>query len=461
MVKPNRVIVLVAAVSVVTGALLALVAGIAVLFLTGKIEFSGEPTPSPAAALETFTPIVATVSAPTAVAAIPAPTPTSVPSPFKTLVLVTPTPATQASVVTLSRAVCADPYGAAQSPTAQPIAVVIPVIPRLQPTPEELLSKPWRRGIWQDDQEQPWGTGIQAIALGFDYSTLFASFSYNDGRSVLYKSEDTGTTWRLIKDGPTYAGTLTIDTDNPEYLYGQESRGKGLYQSSDSGDSWSSIEAPGRVVFASGDLLYATSDGALFCSSDHAETWREISTLNATLVVVPHYSSILYKYKSGTLHMSKDGGLSWSPLAPPDGGWPGRLLAFAVNRADPPTLYLGIMEKGLAATNAINPDGWSTRSWPPDVGAIRTLAFHPTNADVMALTSDQGVFATYDGGASWVPLHEAGHRIGNVVYQDLPAMHRLSEAGEGLPRPVMVTSGSPWTICVGAYNGVWCHRGVD
>ena len=80
---------------------------------------------------------------------------------------------------------------------------------------------------------------------------------------------------------------------------------------------------------------------------------------------------------------------------------------------------------------------------------VQSIATHPSDPGVLAIRTTDGLLITSDAGASWIPLHQAGYQIENVSYPRLP---------EGVNGPV-VTTGSPWTICIGSVNGVWCHRG--
>ena len=124
-----------------------------------------------------------------------------------------------------------------------------------------------------------------------------------------------------------------------------------------------------------------------------------------------------------------------------------------VQLGDPPYLY-GFADGRYLRTSALNPEGWTEVNVPSEAGVVRALSLHPSDPNVFAVVGDGGVFATFDGGSSWVPLHEAGHMIGNTLYQGLPVA-RYSGG-----RPVVVSTGSPWTICIGSDTGGWCHRGL-
>ena len=228
-----------------------------------------------------------------------------------------------------------------------------------------------------------------------------------------------------------------------------------MWRSTDGVDSWTLLDSPTNVaaIAVSSEYLYVVRDFSLFRSADQGETWREINKQIGSaqdILLVPTHPSIMYIRIGGELYVSKDGGFSWTLIR--DANSSLRIADFAIDSADPPSIYVGVTNRGLLRANALNPEEWSVIALPSEPGNFHALATHPSDPDVLAVAIGTGVFATLDGGASWVPLHEAGHLIGNVTYEGLPYTSG---------RPIVVMSGSPWTICIGSDTGVWCHGGVE
>jgi len=149
--------------------------------------------------------------------------------------------------------------------------------------------------------------------------------------------------------------------------------------------------------------------------------------------------------------MSKDAGVSWTPVledGPPKGlGAVSEVSDIAFYFADPPNIYANMGGQIWKATDATDPREWSVMG-AADVTGGGEMAFQPGNPKVMAILTGTRLSGTLDRGHSWVPLHQAGYEIGNVVYQGLPPG----------ARSLTITAGFPWTICIGSDTGVWCHK---
>ena len=199
--------------------------------------------------------------------------------------------------------------------------------------------------------------------------------------------------------------------------------------------------------------------GGLFQSPDKGESWRLINGWlpGITLLSVAGDPATMYlawrTSNSYGLQWSREGGRSWdSPTDAATGditNW--RVSDFSIDLSESSTLYVAVAGEGLLSISAQNPREYAVL-WSSDTAEteVQSVATHPNYPDVLAIRTTEGLFVTSDGGASWVPLHQAGYQISNVLYQGLP---------EGVNGPV-VTTGSPWTICIGSVNGVWCHHGT-
>jgi photosystem II stability/assembly factor-like uncharacterized protein len=76
------------------------------------------------------------------------------------------------------------------------------------------------------------------------------------------------------------AHSITYDPRQPDQLY--TATGKGLFRSTDGGESWIEMTSPGSKVvalaFARSGILYAMNEkGALFRSADQGSTWKQVN----------------------------------------------------------------------------------------------------------------------------------------------------------------------------------------
>ena len=167
-------------------------------------------------------------------------------------------------------------------------------------------------------------TSLGRIAKGLNLETLRAA-----GKNLLagtsqglYRSEDSGQSWtKAIPDGSAvdqiFAGPYSTNTVIVK-------SGAGLSKSSDGGFSWSPVAMPVVLsdiyqvaVGLDGKLLVGAAQG-LFQSNDDGRTWRRAEgQLGRGMVryVLFHPSRRLaFAVQDRAIYISKDGGLSWSPL---------------------------------------------------------------------------------------------------------------------------------------------------
>jgi photosystem II stability/assembly factor-like uncharacterized protein len=165
--------------------------------------------------------------------------------------------------------------------------------------------------------------------------------------SGLYKSIDSGVTWTLsngaLQPWVTYAGTfidtrsVAVDPANSQTVY-IGTNGRGLYQSSDGGGSWSSVLSPTDAIpcllFAAGTpaTLYVCDTGnGVQSSTDGGAHFAPVNdglgTLDVTTLVQDTSTGDLYAASSLGVYV-KHGTQSWTALDAPC--WPGGAAGPAV-----------------------------------------------------------------------------------------------------------------------------------
>ncbi|WP_447978050.1 WD40/YVTN/BNR-like repeat-containing protein [Candidatus Nitrospira bockiana] len=152
-----------------------------------------------------------------------------------------------------------------------------------------------------------------------------------------YRSTDAGASWKKINTGlippeildaslSLGVNMLTIDPEHPDTVYAGTT--KGLFKTTDMGNSWSRIGEmlPDQYISTvvidprAPQTLYVAGRAGVFKSSDGGRNWqavnRGLTTTNIrTLIISPLDSHVLYAGTNGSgLYRSTDGGEQWTPL---------------------------------------------------------------------------------------------------------------------------------------------------
>lgn len=239
-------------------------------------------------------------------------------------------------------------------------------------------------------------------------ATLYAS-----SRGGLYRSDDSGGTWRRLRSD-SFASMTAFDPTDPATIYG--SGGK----SADGGLTWSalatgdvasyvtSLALSARSLFAAGMDQLGTV--AVFRSDDGGSTWSTLHTglpqyKNAlsSIAVDPSQSGIVYAGVSGPaknilpgVFKSENDGLVWFPAGEglPDGG----VLDLVVDPSRPQTVFAGTFDGPYRTV-----DGG--RTWTPrNVGMtspVSDLAIDPTDSNRLYAATGSELFRSTDEGATW------------------------------------------------------------
>jgi len=284
-----------------------------------------------------------------------------------------------------------------------------------------------------------------------------ASFGLDNYYGVgIYKSTDGGRTWQhLGEDVFTGLGIprIMVHPQNPDLVYvatsltgvmGPKSPIRGLYRSTDGGQTWKMILGCQNCAGASDlvmdprnpNVLYvAFWEIGIFKSTDGGLHWTRLvrglpdsNFGNVRLAIAPSNPNVLYagfeyrvpgRYVGGLVFKSTDGGESWEYLqnAPnycTQQCWYDNVLA--VHPRNENYIYLGgsanyIWQHGLQVKAVVvrSTDGGTTwedlspndspaHTLHPDMHAI---AFAPSNPNIIWVGNDGGVWRSRDGGRTW------------------------------------------------------------
>lgn len=272
----------------------------------------------------------------------------------------------------------------------------------------------------------------------------------------LWKSESGGTTWTPLFDKQDLLGigAVCVDPNNHDVIWAgtgegnprnSQTSGAGIFKSLDAGKSWKKMGLEQtwtihRVVVdprkserafaaAHGSAWIPNKDRGVYITDDGGNSWQQILFVNDTtgcadLVMDPanpdrliaamyHYQRTPYHFTSGGkgsgLHITVDGGKSWTKLTDkqglPEGEW-GRIgLAFAPNNSKVVYALIECAKTALYRSN----DGGFTWSMVTDKGVgDRPFYYHelyvdPSNENHLIYLHST-VSESIDGGKTWTTL---------------------------------------------------------
>ncbi len=189
---------------------------------------------------------------------------------------------------------------------------------------------------------------------------------------------------------------------------------KGLFKSTDGGDSWHKLPVPHPNTIAlamEAENIYYATGGGIFKSSDGGQSWQAADTglgdnLAYVLVVDPHAPGTVYAGSDGKgVLKSTDGGKGWFAT----GLTAVNVLTMALD-PQTATLYAGTIDTldetktpgGKIFKSTDGGQNWEVIS----ENFVRALAVDSHTSDLYVGTIGKGIFKSADGGASWSIVNE-------------------------------------------------------
>ena len=211
----------------------------------------------------------------------------------------------------------------------------------------------------------------------------------------LFRSTDMGDSWRPIKSEAMqrFYGELAA-VGNTVFYIGSGIAGGRVFRSTDAGNSWRmfntdlSDQTVLSIVVVSEKTLYVGTDNGVFRSRDGGESWMETNTgiINTHIEDLVFFKNALYAVTDDGIVKSADGGNSWVP-----------------------------MNEGLVASD----EGVLTVS-----GGKLYTATNETNYGLNPSTS--GIYSLADDGNSWIPVQTNMQSSNNRIY----VVNQLAISGE-------------------------------
>jgi autotransporter-associated beta strand protein len=242
------------------------------------------------------------------------------------------------------------------------------------------------------------------------YRQVPSSSSFGSG-GIFRKSTDGGVTWANATTGITTTDPqstydpFVVDPNNGNHVFFGTNR---VYETTTAGGTWTPISTTNTngwtttsaivalaVAPSATGTIYASAGGSLFSTTNDGAAWSSHTSIPAiftNLFVDPSNSLICYgissSFVSPQIFKSTDGGGQWTNIS---GNLPANVPAYslALNTAAN-TMYLGTDNGVYATTNG-------GTSWAPFGTAlpnvqVRDLQYYPSSSTLAAFTLGRGVF---------------------------------------------------------------------
>jgi photosystem II stability/assembly factor-like uncharacterized protein len=261
------------------------------------------------------------------------------------------------------------------------------------------------------------GESIRALALDIrDPRVLYA------GASAVYKTTDAGASWSTVYSGH-YSSTvrsLTVDPHSPDTVYASL-YSEGLLRTTDGGRSWEPIAQSLLATLverllvdpALPEVLYLGTDrGGVFKSVDRGMTWESINdgvagARTGSVAVHPREPNVVYAGTLVGVFRSDDRGRTWQPTGFRDLN--ATLVVF--DSRNPSTLYAATLH-GILAKSTDEGRTWSRLEHrPPGLWyspQVRSLVVDPDDSEILFAAADPGIRKSVDGGRTWTTIDPFG-----------------------------------------------------
>jgi photosystem II stability/assembly factor-like uncharacterized protein len=255
-----------------------------------------------------------------------------------------------------------------------------------------LVSLAWLPvfGAWR--LAGPFGGSARAIAIDPENRNLLLAGARD---SLLFRSDDAGSSWRLLPFSTTTPGTfdaLIIDPTSSAHFYAGldagDSADSGVYESRDGGEHWQRLAGTRGLRIeslamspADPSVLAAGTSHGVFLSTDNGQSWRKISGAGnpemqdiTALAFDPTGSTTIY---AGTPHLpwkTSDSGATWRSIS------------------------TGLIDDS-------------------DIFSIRVNPKHP---ELVFASACSGIYRSEDGGELWTKLRgiPGTHRRTHIIAED-------------------------------------------
>jgi photosystem II stability/assembly factor-like uncharacterized protein len=257
------------------------------------------------------------------------------------------------------------------------------------------------------------------------------------GNGLLYRSLDGGASWMHRAFPAQFAGTLHALEIDPRYpgtwYVGMESDNPGVagvHKTEDGGTTWKLLPGlRGKAVWALAvwpaqpDVIAAGASDGVFLSRDAGASWARISPESnrelrpvVSLAFHPANRDILY---AGTTHLpwrTRDGGAHWESI---HSGMldDSDVFSFAVEAQSPNSVFTSACSGVYRSENG----GSSWRRMATPRGAFRAylVALDPQRSGVVFAATSAGLLRSANGGTTWTRVSR--HAVKSIAFDPADA----------------------------------------
>jgi uncharacterized protein (TIGR03437 family) len=303
---------------------------------------------------------------------------------------------------------------------------------------------------------------VQTIALDpIHLGTIYAGVYSGSTAGGVYKSTDSGASWTLLNadtNVTTDVRVVVVDPVTPMTVYAGTTYA-GVLKSTDGGATWNPMNA-GLGALPSVECLaidpitpttvYTCIIGGIFKSTDGGASWAAANNgLSFTdvlgIAIQPGNPATLYaRVNSGGVFKSTDSAGNWvamnTGLASP------YVYSLAIDPMNPATLYAGTYDMGIFKSGDGGAIWTAVNSGLTDLHMGTAMAIDPANPNTVYAVSEAGVWKTVNGGASWTSANAGLVTSGN--------------SNGGSYYTLVVDPASPATVYLGGEPGGF-YKSVD
>ncbi len=295
--------------------------------------------------------------------------------------------------------------------------------------PDTLIAGTFTGIFRSDDAGQSWKQlptqsesgliHVESLAIDPRTSdTIYAGTFY-----LPYKSVDGGKSWKSIKTGiidDSDIFAIDIDPRDPNHIIA--SACSGIYESKNGGDNWRKVQGiPSQSRRTRAILQHPSVPGMVFAGTTEgfwlsdkggdADSWMVTTSrqleINSIAVHPSRPDMIFIGTNNYGVMVSNDGGKSFTPT---NGGFSGRFAnAIVADRETPNRVYASTINTatggGFFFVSEDNGESWrpSMRSMPSRLITYAILQ-DASDANIIYLGTNLGVYKSTDRGASWAPV---------------------------------------------------------
>lgn len=281
---------------------------------------------------------------------------------------------------------------------------------------------------------------------------MMGLFILDSGLGLLAKENS----WEEIGKGYFDLRVVLVDRDNPGSIY--IGANNTIFKTEDSGQTWRSIFSlrgqNNTVNFLLNDpqdknALYAATGNGLFYSNNRGQYWKRIfggrNYLENNCKTISVLPAAIYLGTRAGLFISKDKGRTWQRQQ--GGIGDSQILAITASLNTPNSIYVASPEavfktqdngqtwmrifSGNFLNNNQEPEETPQEQEETKVSDLRYLALDPNNPDYLFLATSRGIYKSKDGGKSWEPFTSYGllsHDIKFILISDRADLYAMTKS---------------------------------